>query len=143
MIGPWLPIYGWGGLFIYFLSLKFKDKPYKVFIISFLLSGIIEYLTSLYLEIVYGFKWWDYSKFAFNINARICLAGLLVFSFLALIVMYFVLPLLDKIYLKANKKIMNIFLLIIFIVFCFDYIYSTLSPNKQIAKPVQVISQNI
>lgn len=141
MIGPWLPIYGWGGLLIYFLSLKLRDKPYKVFIISFLLSGIIEYLTSLYLEYVYGMKWWDYSKMAFNINGRICLAGLLVFSILALIVMYFVLPLLDKIYNKLNPKIINIILLSIFLIYAFDFVYSTIHPNKNIASPIEIVEQ--
>ena len=138
MIGPWLPIYGSCGLLIYFLSLKFRDKPYKMFILSFFLSGVIEYLTSFYLEKVYGMRWWDYSNYAFNINGRICLAALIVFSVIALLVMYFVLPLLNKIYDKVNPRIMGIILVILFVVFATDFIYSTIYPNKKVAKPVKI-----
>ena len=129
MIGPWLPIYGWGGILVFFLSKKFKRSPAKVFIISFISCGIIEYVTSFYLEKIYNLKWWDYSNFMFNINGRICLSGLLAFSMLSLIVMYFVIPILDRIYLKFNGKIFKYILAIILFIFFVDFIYSSFNPN--------------
>lgn len=52
--GPWLPIYGFGGLIIYILLKKFYKKPIIVFSLSFLISAVIEYFTSFYLEITKG-----------------------------------------------------------------------------------------
>lgn len=129
MFGPWLPIYGTGGILIYFLSKKYKEKPIKMFIMSFILCGIIEYATSFYLEKVYNLKWWDYSNYMFNLNGRICLIGLLVFSLLALIVMYFVLPIIESIYNKINIKYRRIIIYVLLALFAFDFIYSTFSPN--------------
>ena len=90
--GPWLPIYGFGGLIIYILLKKFYKKPIIVFSLSFLISAVIEYFTSFYLEITKGMVWWDYSKKPFNINGRICLLYTLVFALLATILYYFVIP---------------------------------------------------
>ena len=43
--GPWIPIYVFGGLFITLLTYKHKEKPWKVFVMAMLVSGIIEFLT--------------------------------------------------------------------------------------------------
>ena len=136
-LGPWLPIYGFGGLLIYLLSKKLKNNPLKMFIASFILSGIIEYSTSYYLEKVYHMRWWDYSKFAFNLNGRICLLGLITFSFLALFVMRFVLPIIEKIYNKMSEKFRTILICSLFVLFVIDFTYSTFSPNTSNAKVVK------
>ena len=39
MHGPWLPIYGSGGILILTLLKKFRDKPYLCFILIFVLCG--------------------------------------------------------------------------------------------------------
>ena len=54
MHGPWLPIYGTGALLIYILLNEYKDKKWLVFIGSFVICTISEYVTSMYLEYVYG-----------------------------------------------------------------------------------------
>lgn len=45
--GPYLPIYGAGGLFIYFLFHRLKKRPVLVFLGSFVLCTILEYLINL------------------------------------------------------------------------------------------------
>ena len=137
MFGPWLPIYGFAGLLIYLLSKKLKNSPIKMFFVSFILSGIIEYFTSYYLEKVYHMKWWDYSKFAFNLNGRICLIGLIAFSLLALFVMYYVLPLIEKMYNKMNIKFRDILIYLLIVLFVADFTYSTFFPNTSNAKVVK------
>ena len=46
--GPWIPIYAYGTLLIYLTTNKIKDKPIYVFLISALVSGILEYTCLLY-----------------------------------------------------------------------------------------------
>lgn len=137
MIGPWLPIYGSAGLLIYLISKKINKNPIKMFAITFVLSGIIEYCTSYYLEKVYHMRWWDYSEFAFNLNGRICLLGLLVFSLLGVFVMMVILPFTEKIYNKMNVKLRRILIYSLFILFSIDFIYSTFHPNINNAKPIK------
>ena len=86
LMGPWLPIYGYGGIAILILLKKFRDKPVLIIILSMLIAGTIEYATSWYLEYFHGMSWWDYSSFYFNINGRICLEVLLVFGALGFLV---------------------------------------------------------
>ena len=65
--GPWLPIYGFGGLIIYILLKKYYKKPIIVFSLSFLISAVIEYFTSFYLEIK-GKKLFTRKQFFSKIN---------------------------------------------------------------------------
>lgn len=128
LIGPWLPIYGWGMILIILISKKTKKKS-LLFLISFVLCGIIEYCTSLYLEYFYQTKWWDYSNFLLNINGRVCIEGLIFFATLSVLSIYFVIPILNNIFEKLNGKGLTIILIILTILYSFDYIYSTIHQN--------------
>ena len=129
MFGPWLPIYGFGGILIITYLQKFKDKPIILFITSFLLSGIIEYFTGWYLETFKHMKWWDYSGYFLNIKGRICLEGLLVFSFAGCIFTYFIVPHLSNIYSKINVNLKRIIVIVLLSLFFIDLVYSHFYPN--------------
>lgn len=80
MYGPWIPIYGFGGVFIIFFLNRFKNNKPKLIILTMLLCGVLEYLTSLVLDIAMNASYWDYNDMSFNINGRVCLAGLCAFA---------------------------------------------------------------
>ena len=93
LYGPWLPIYGSGGIMILLLLKKLRTNPVKEFFSAVLLCGIIEYMTSWYLEITNdGMKWWDYSGYLLNLNGRVCAEGLIVFGIGAMFTVYFAAP---------------------------------------------------
>ena len=127
--GPWLPIYGFGGLIIYLLLKKFKDKPLIVFSSSFIISAVIEYFTSLYLELTKGMVWWDYSKKPFNLNGRICLLYTFVFAIFASLIYYFVIPKIIELLKKLNYKTISILSIILLCLYLTDNIYSNKYPN--------------
>ena len=139
MYGPWIPIYGWGALITIVLLSKFKNKPFKLFLYSFCLSGIIEYLTSLYLDIFYNKKWWDYKGYFLNINGRVCLEGLLVFALAGCISIYFLIPYLNNHLKKINKNVKIILVIILVSFYCIDFVYSTFNPNSGIG--ITIISK--
>lgn len=115
LYGPWLPIYGFGGLITLLLLRRYQENPIKVFFMSMLVCGVIEYCSSLFGEIIYHVRWWDYTGYFLNINGRICLEGLLVFAFACTINIYIISPFLLKIYHKVND---NILMIISFVLFC-------------------------
>ena len=78
--GPWLPIYGSGGILILICLKKLRNKPVVEFFASVVLCGFVEYFASLYLEISCGRRWWNYNGYFLNLNGRICAEGLLVFG---------------------------------------------------------------
>lgn len=128
--GPWLPIYGYGGILILTMLNKFRAKPLRQFIATIVLCGTIEYFTSVYLEIVYdGQRWWDYSGYFLNLHGRICAEGLLVFGLGGIAIVYIVAPLLDNIIKKIDHKKLVTICCILVILFITDNIYSRKTPN--------------
>ena len=128
--GPWLPIYGYGGVLILILLNKFRSKPLVQFITIIILCGTIEYFTSVYLEHVYnGQKWWDYSGYFLNLHGRICAEGLLVFGLGGIADVYIIAPLLDNFIQKISHKKLITICCILLSLFILDNIYSRKSPN--------------
>lgn len=131
MHGPWLPIYGAGGILVLVLLNKLRKKPLLEFLSIIVLCGLVEYFASYYLEIANnGIKWWDYSGYFLNLNGRICAEGLLVFGLGGLYVVYFLAPLLDDLIKMVNYKVLMMILFILIIMFTIDKIYSSKYPNK-------------
>lgn len=107
LIGPYCPIYGCGSLIIIIFLNKFAYSPIILFLMTILFCGILEYLTSWIMEVLFKARWWDYSNRKFNLNGRICLTNLIAFGVLGLIVIYvlnpFFINLLDKLQIKQLK----------------------------------------
>lgn len=109
--GPFTPIYGVGiiAYYICFNKIKTRDKK-KIFIISMVLGGTIEYLCSFLQEKIYGTVSWDYSNWILNINGRTTLihctywgiAGLLYISLIEPII-----PKIEEIIQKNSVKIIT------------------------------------
>ena len=126
LIGPYLPIYGFGALLITFLLDKYKNDLIVLFIFSILICSILEYFTSFFMEKIFHARWWDYSKKKFNINGRIYLGTMIPFGILGIIMIKFINPFLYYICDSCNKNILNIISLIILIVFITDIVFSTI-----------------
>lgn len=129
MHGPWLPIYGYGGILIITVLYNFRHNPKEQFLATIVLCGIIEYVTSFLLEVVYGQKWWDYTGYFININGRICAEGLLVFGIGGLAISYILAPMIDNFLKKITKKVLIPILSVLVVIFLMDQIYSLKEPN--------------
>ena len=127
--GPWLPIYGTGGVMILILLYRFRRNPALFIILTIILCGFIEYGTGTYLELTKGIKWWDYTGYFINISGRICAEGLLVFALGGVAITYVIAPRIDNLIRKADKKILKIICIILLIIFAFDLVYSGKHPN--------------
>ncbi len=130
MHGPWLPIYGAGGVMILILLNKFRSKPVLEFVTAVILCGSVEYFTSWFLQVTHdGRKWWDYSGYFLNLNGRICAEGLLVFGVGGMAIVYLAAPLLDNLVKKINRKVLIPVCLLLVAVFAADQVYSHSHPN--------------
>ena len=129
LYGPWLPIYGCGGIITLLFLRKWVHKPILTFGLSFAICGILEYSTAWYLETFKHAKWWDYSGFFLNIQGRVCLEQLIVFGLGCLLNIYFLSPLLTGLFDKASKKVLIFIALIVAALFIIDFIISINHPN--------------
>ena len=128
--GPWLPIYGSGSVLILLLLYRFRNNPAIEFVMTMVVCGGIEYLTSYVLELINGKRWWDYSGYFLNLNGRICAEGLLVFGVGGLVIIYVLAPLLDNLVQRMNHKLLVVLCVSLICVFLTDQGYSSRYPNS-------------
>lgn len=128
--GPWLPIYGTGGVLILLLLNRLRKKPVAEFFGAVVLCGVVEYFTALVLELTHdGMKWWDYSGYFLNLHGRICAEGLLVFGLGGIAIVYVAAPLLDNLFRRIPKKVVIPLCAVLAGIFVTDTVYSKFNPN--------------
>lgn len=129
MTGPWLPIYGSGGILMLLLLKRLAENPKKLFLSIMVLCGVIEYVTGTFLEYVFHAKWWDYSDMLFNIQGRVCLAGLLLFAVGGCLIIYVGAPWLDRKLSTMPAYVRRGLCIVLVLIFVGDAIFSVLQPN--------------
>lgn len=106
LIGPYCPIYGFGALFITIFLGRYEYDPVVLFVMAVVACGILEYLTSWAMEIIFKARWWDYSKRKFNINGRVCLENLALFGIASCVIIYVTNPFIIK-YLRMIPSVVQ------------------------------------
>ena len=121
LYGPFCSIYGVGAVVMVLGLQKFNKNNYTLFAGGFVIGSVVEYVISFIGEWFFHIKWWDYSTMPFNINGRICVCFSLFWGILAIYLMTYVHPriekLLDKINPKALKPITIVLSILIFVDF--------------------------
>lgn len=137
--GPICPIFGIGAIVL----LVTLDKPLNnnvkniyakcatIFIESTIITSIIEFLTSYYLEYTTGtWPWKGYANQIFNLGGRIALANSLGFGLISTICLVFIQP---KVMHRFNNmrydKVHTIIFYIIWILFLLDVIFAIMVPT--------------
>lgn len=124
LIGPYCPIYGTGVVLITILLKKYSDDVLATFVMSIIICGILEYLTSYFMEKIFKARWWDYSDRKFNLNGRVCLQNLIVFGLLGTTIVFVINPFFIKYIEKVPELALHIILSLITILFIVDTIVS-------------------
>lgn len=139
LIGPWCPIYGFGALFITLLLRKYYNDPVALFVMSFLMGTILEYITSYLMEKLFHARWWDYSNHKFQINGRVSLTTSLGFGALGVILVYILNPFFLRIIKNIPPIVFTIIMIIVLLIFITDVITSyKIISNIKISKDVDI-----
>ena len=105
LYGPFCGIYGLGAV-IMILSLQyFNQNNNRLFWGGFIVGSIIEYVVSWIGEVILNVKWWDYSNMPLNLNGRICVFFSIFWGFLAIYLMSYLNPKVDKLINWIKSKI--------------------------------------
>lgn len=119
--GPLSVAYGMGGVLLTAVLSKFKNSSlWKVFLISFAVGTVAEYICSLGQEIVFGSVAWDYSHLPLNINGRVCLLYSLFWGVLGIAWVKLIMPLTDKLIAFVPMKLSGILVWAFIAFFIFD-----------------------
>lgn len=102
--GPYLPIYGFGAIFVIVLLRKPMTKLSQ-FLFSMIVTTALEYTVSWVLEVIFDKKWWDYTNYTIQLNGRICLLGSLLFGFLGVVLINYIHPKVKQLTNKISKPL--------------------------------------
>ena len=127
---PWINIYATGSLAIYFFTYKLRKNPLKVFLLSTITCGIIEFLGGwLLYSFGDGFRCWDYNTEILNfgnISGFVCLRSVLFFGISSLLFIYVIVPMCYYLANKMNKKTFLIVSITLCSIILFDELYNLL-----------------
>lgn len=127
--GPYLPIYGVGGLLLYFFLNRLRKRPLLVFLISLAVCSLLEYAASWFLEMRWGIRWWDYSGHFLNVNGRICLLGAVSFGLGGTLLICLFIPFYEKMIKRIPWKLRAAVCIIALLIFAADAAYAGIKPN--------------
>ena len=98
LYGTFSIVWGLGGAIItgVLYTLKNKNDRY-IFIGGFFMGGVYEYSCSVFTEVVFGTKFWDYSHLPFNINGRVNMLFCFFWGVVAIVWIKFLYPNMSKI----------------------------------------------
>ena len=98
--GPILPIYGSGAALITLIVgdlARFESGYGTTFVLSFLICGAVEYLTSFFMEKRFHARWWDYSQKPMNLHGRVWIGNLVLFGLGGVAIIHFINPLIYRV----------------------------------------------
>ena len=124
LTGPWLPIYGSGAALITVVTSGLSPLESSVgttFVVSFLLCGFLEYMTSYVLERRFHARWWDYSQKPMNLHGRVWIGNLLLFGLGGVLIVEWMNPLLLRLFEQMSFALREILALTLSTVFAADY----------------------
>ena len=108
LIGPACPIYGAGALIMLLTLGHFKGNYVLVFVISFFMLTLWEYLVGVFLEKVFKTKYWDYSDHKIQFQGRICLSNSIGWGFLGVGFINIIHPFLESILINIDPTVFKI-----------------------------------
>lgn len=126
---PWINIYAIGAVIIYFLTYNKRKSPLKVFLISLISCGMLEFISGLGIYVLFdGLRFWDYNTEILNfgnIYGFVCLRSVLIFGLSSLLLMYIIVPFIFKL-AKTNRKMFIRVSIVLFTIVMIDEIYNLL-----------------
>ena len=132
LFGPYLPIYGFGAVLMVILTRFIPHNNILLLFLAAMATGVIlEYITSFLLEKIFHLRWWDYSTTdKFHLNGRVCLRNALAFGFIGCLFMYFIVPLLNGLFIAVPGWLQITLAVIISVVYLIDFVASSYANFK-------------
>lgn len=130
--GPFIPVYGIGGIVYYIIlnNVKTKNKA-KIFLITAVLGGTTEYLCSFVQEKVFGTISWDYSYLTFNLNGRTSLLHCTYWGIAGILYSLYISPKIEKLKENINKNSLRIITIVLTVFMIWDISISCLAAGRQ------------
>lgn len=137
--GPYCPIYGTGAV-LNLLILGRITNPFLLFFTGAFVDCILEYLTSWGMEQLFHARWWDYRKYPFNLNGRICLYGALVFGAFSALLVLVIHPVVDQYTRAIPDPVLHVICIVFVLILLID-ILTTVGGVKKLNRILRDAAQ--
>lgn len=121
---PWINIYAIGAFLLVPATYKFRRKPWAVFLMAVLITGLVELVGGwLVYTVGNGTRYWNYDHGLWligSINGFVCLLSVIFFGLGALALMYAILPMCEYWSLKWRKRVFLTVAVSLFVVVMLD-----------------------
>lgn len=103
--GPFCIVYGIGAVVIYLISLFLDGRKIGVQFLCYMLAGsAVEYATSLFQQVCFGTKSWDYSMHFLNLGGRVSLQMAIIWGLLGILFVRFIFPHVQSFFAHLNRN---------------------------------------
>ena len=146
--GPFCPIYGVGALTVFFLLRPYSENRVLLFFMGSFFATILEYLTALLMQKVFGEVWWDYNEKPFNYKGIICLESSIAWGFYTLCLFMFLQNTVEGIVALIPLYVGRVAGSVLITVFGMDFLSSFYNVKKDdmpecVTGPIERIKENI
>ncbi len=124
--GPFCPIYGFGALLLLALLSPIQQNWLILFIGAVMLITLLEFVTGLFLETLFGAKWWDYQDEKYHMKGYVCPKYSLLFGVLAVVAIKGVHPLIETNVREIPSAALEALALILLTYLTVDFIQTVL-----------------
>ena len=146
--GPFCPIYVVGALTVFFLLRPYSENRVLLFFMGSFFATILEYLTALLMQKVFGEVWWDYNEKPFNYKGIICLESSIAWGFYTLFLFMFLQNTVEGIVALIPLYVGRVAGSVLITVFGMDFLSSFYNVKKDdmpecVTGPIERIKENI
>lgn len=124
------PLYGVGATMIILALTPFKNNIIVFYIVSVILTSLLEFVTGIILLKLFNQRWWDYTEDKMNFMGIVCVPFSLLWGFACIALMYILHPLSVKLFTLLSYYQVRILLVVALSVYCLDILVTVLKMMK-------------
>ena len=122
--GPYIPIYGIGGMTLLFVCMPFEENGFAVYFVGLISCTVLEYFVGWLMEKLFHKQFWDYSMLKLTYKNRISLLSSLFWGLMALFMVYVLYSPVDALVHWVDPVFIGIYDLVMTIAMCVDAVIS-------------------
>lgn len=119
--GPFLPLYGAGGIMMLVVSKPFYDNVFLVFIAGCVGATVLEYVTGVLMETLFKVRYWDYSHKKFNFQGHVSLESTIAWGICTVVFTHYLQIPIEMLILSIPYNVMTVYVVVVTIVFSADF----------------------
>lgn len=124
MKGPFLPLYGSGGIMLLVVSKPFEGNLWMTYLSGVVGATILEYFTGMVMEHLFKVRYWDYSDNFMNLKGRICLKSSLAWGGLTILMTEVVHQGVEFVMYKIPEEVLSAGVMVLTVIIAGDFTLS-------------------